>query len=111
MLASIPSPSSSVIELGPLDLRAYGLMIALGVIAAVLVSQRRWAARGGNPDDITFSVGGASTTLDAPDVSGGTALALGASFTTGGNGLKGRFEVSHDADDNTSWGIKLGIEF
>ncbi|WP_420327905.1 autotransporter outer membrane beta-barrel domain-containing protein [Mameliella sp.] len=66
---------------------------------------------GGNPDDITFSVGGASTTLDAPDVSGGTALALGASFATGGNGLKGRFEVSHDADDNTSWGIKLGIEF
>lgn len=53
MLASIPSPSSSVIELGPISLRAYGLMIALGVIAAVFVSQRRWQARGGDPDDIT----------------------------------------------------------
>lgn len=28
-------------------------MIALGVIAAVLVSQKRWTARGGDPDDIT----------------------------------------------------------
>lgn len=53
MLASIPSPSSNVIELGPISLRAYGLMIALGVIAAALVSQKRWAARGGDPDDIT----------------------------------------------------------
>ena len=52
MLASIPSPSESVLELGPLTIRAYGLMIALGVVAAVLLAQRRWAARGGNPDDI-----------------------------------------------------------
>ena len=41
MLASIPSPSESVIELGPLTLRAYGVMIAFGVVAAVLLSQRR----------------------------------------------------------------------
>jgi len=52
MLASLPSPSQSVIELGPLTIRAYGLMIALGVVAAVMVSQRRWAARGGDPEDI-----------------------------------------------------------
>ena len=44
MLASLPSPSQSVIELGPLTIRAYGLMIALGVVAAVMVSQRRWGA-------------------------------------------------------------------
>ena len=53
MLASIPSPSSSVIELGPLTLRAYGLMIALGVVAAVWLAQKRWSARGGDPDDIS----------------------------------------------------------
>ena len=35
LLASIPSPSSGSISIGPLQLRAYGLMIALGVIAAV----------------------------------------------------------------------------
>ena len=53
MLASLPSPSQSVIELGPLTIRADGLMIALGVVAAVMVSQRRWAARGGDPEDIS----------------------------------------------------------
>ncbi len=52
MLASIPSPSEGVLELGPLTIRAYGLMIALGVVAAVLLAQRRWAARGGDPEDI-----------------------------------------------------------
>ncbi len=52
-MASIPSPAQSYIELGPLTIRAYGLMIALGVIAAVWLSRRRWAARGGNPDDVS----------------------------------------------------------
>ncbi len=53
LLASIPSPSSGQISLGPLELRAYGLMIALGVVAAVLLGQRRWAERGGDPEDIS----------------------------------------------------------
>ncbi len=52
MLASIPSPSSSSIEIGPLDLRAYGLMIAFGVLAAAWLSQKRWEARGGHGDDV-----------------------------------------------------------
>lgn len=53
VLASIPSPSQSYLEIGPLSIRAYGLMIALGVIAAVWLSQRRWVARGGSREDIT----------------------------------------------------------
>ena len=40
-VASIPSPSSNAIHIGPLQLRAYGLMIALGVIAAVWLAGRR----------------------------------------------------------------------
>lgn len=35
LLGSLPSPSDSAISIGPLNLRAYGLMIALGVIAGV----------------------------------------------------------------------------
>jgi len=50
---SIPSPGNGAVTLGPLELRAYGLMIALGVFAAVALARRRWSARGGNPDDIT----------------------------------------------------------
>ncbi|MBY6115228.1 hypothetical protein KUW09_12585 [Mameliella alba] len=66
---------------------------------------------GGTPDDITFSLGGASTSFDAADVSGGGAMTLGTSFDTGRTGLKGRAEVSRDVDGETFWGIKLGMEF
>ncbi len=51
-LASIPAPPFDRIEIGPLTFRLYGLMIALGVVAAVMISQKRWADRGGDPDDI-----------------------------------------------------------
>ena len=52
LVASIPSPSSGEISIGPLDLRAYGLMIALGVIAAVWLLGRRLAEKGlGDADD------------------------------------------------------------
>jgi prolipoprotein diacylglyceryl transferase len=53
LIASIPSPPRNGLELGPLQLRAYGVMIALGVLASVWLSRRRWAARGGNPDEIS----------------------------------------------------------
>jgi prolipoprotein diacylglyceryl transferase len=47
VLASIPSPSSGSLHLGPLQLRAYGLCIALGAIAAVKIATERTRARGG----------------------------------------------------------------
>jgi prolipoprotein diacylglyceryl transferase len=52
LLASIPSPSSGAIHLGPLQIRAYGLMIALGVVAAVRFAAARWEARGGDREDL-----------------------------------------------------------
>ncbi len=53
VVASLPSPSSNAIHLGPLQLRAYGLAIAAGVMAAVWIARRRWAGRGGDPEDIS----------------------------------------------------------
>ena len=53
LLASIPSPGFKNLEIGPLNLRMYGLMIALGVVAAVWLAQRLWARDGGNPEDIS----------------------------------------------------------
>lgn len=50
MLASIPSPSRNVIEIGPLDIRIYGLMIALGVIVAVWFFSWRMRQRGVNSE-------------------------------------------------------------
>ncbi|MEO2170883.1 MAG: prolipoprotein diacylglyceryl transferase [Acidimicrobiales bacterium] len=52
VIGAIPSPSWNSISLGPLELRAYGLMIALGALVAVMWSQKRLAARGGDPEDI-----------------------------------------------------------
>ena len=45
-IASIPSPSSGALTVGPLSIHAYGLMIALGVIAAVWLLGRRLEASG-----------------------------------------------------------------
>ncbi|MHB1090904.1 MAG: prolipoprotein diacylglyceryl transferase [Ilumatobacteraceae bacterium] len=54
LLASIPSPSSGSIHLGPLKLNAYGMMIALGVIAAMWLWGRRVEARGvATRDDVS----------------------------------------------------------
>jgi prolipoprotein diacylglyceryl transferase len=52
VLASLPSPTQGVWELGPLPVRAYALCIVAGIIAAVLLTERRWVARGGAPGDV-----------------------------------------------------------
>jgi prolipoprotein diacylglyceryl transferase len=52
LVGFIPSPSRRGIGVGPLQFRAYGLAIALGVLAAVAITQRRWAHKGGDPADI-----------------------------------------------------------
>jgi len=53
LLASLPSPPNSELVLGPLRFRYYGLMIALGVLAAISIGRRRFEARGGDPEDVT----------------------------------------------------------
>ena len=52
MLTTLPSPSASSIEVFSLRFNAYGLMIALGVVAAVWLFKKRLLERGvGHPDD------------------------------------------------------------
>ncbi|GAA0834111.1 prolipoprotein diacylglyceryl transferase [Streptosporangium amethystogenes subsp. fukuiense] len=52
-LASIPSPSQGVWYLfGVVPIRAYALCIVLGVVVAVVIGERRWRARGGEPGTI-----------------------------------------------------------
>ena len=50
--ASIPSPPQGVWHLGPFPLRAYALAILLGIVAAVILTRRRWVERGGVADDV-----------------------------------------------------------
>lgn len=53
LLAYLPSPSTGVWHLGPFPLRAYALCIILGVVAAVVIGERRWVARGGTRGVVT----------------------------------------------------------
>jgi prolipoprotein diacylglyceryl transferase len=47
-LASIPSPPSNGVHLGPLFFHAYGLAYVVAVLAAVWLTTRRWEAKGGS---------------------------------------------------------------
>lgn len=52
MIASIPSPSSSGLSLGPFEIHVYGLMYVLALAAAVLITVRRWEAQGGSRETV-----------------------------------------------------------
>jgi len=49
---AIPSPSDGVWDLGPVPIRGYALCIIAGIVAAVVIGERRWQARGGRAGDI-----------------------------------------------------------
>lgn len=53
VVASIPSPPASTIPLGPVDLRAYGFLIAIGALAGVWLAGRRLAQDGLDPEIIS----------------------------------------------------------
>jgi phosphatidylglycerol---prolipoprotein diacylglyceryl transferase len=46
MVAYIPSPKHGIFHIGPLPLHAYGLMLAIGVLVATRVAERRWVRSG-----------------------------------------------------------------
>ena len=48
-LTYFPSPARGVWHLGPIPIRAYALCIIVGIVAALLIGDRRWRARGGEP--------------------------------------------------------------
>ena len=49
-LASIPSPSSGTLDLGPITIHMYGLMLLLGIAACIWLTGVRWVHRGGDWD-------------------------------------------------------------
>ena len=50
LLASIPSPSSGTLDLGPVTIHMYGLMLLAGIAACIAITGVRWVARGGDWD-------------------------------------------------------------
>jgi prolipoprotein diacylglyceryl transferase len=49
-LASIPSPSSGTVDLGPLSLHMYGVTLLVAIAAAILLTGYRWTRLGGDWD-------------------------------------------------------------
>jgi prolipoprotein diacylglyceryl transferase len=50
VLLSIPSPHSGTLEVGPLTLHMYGLMLLAGIAACIWLTGVRWVRRGGDWD-------------------------------------------------------------
>jgi prolipoprotein diacylglyceryl transferase len=48
----IPSPKDGIVHIGPIPLHAYGLMLAIGVLVAVYVAEKRWEKAGHDPKEI-----------------------------------------------------------
>jgi prolipoprotein diacylglyceryl transferase len=45
LFAAFPSPSSGDVDVGPVQVHAYGLMLLLGIVAATWLTGRRWTGR------------------------------------------------------------------
>jgi len=50
VFASIPSPSTGTLDVGPLTIHMYGLMLLLGIAACIWLTGVRWTRRGGDWD-------------------------------------------------------------
>jgi phosphatidylglycerol---prolipoprotein diacylglyceryl transferase len=50
VIASFPSPSSGTLDVGPITIHMYGLMLLLGIAAAIWLTGVRWVRLGGDWD-------------------------------------------------------------
>jgi prolipoprotein diacylglyceryl transferase len=49
LASHIPSPPANGFHIGPAFIHFYGLMYVVGITLAVIITRRRWQARGGDP--------------------------------------------------------------
>jgi prolipoprotein diacylglyceryl transferase len=56
MIASIPSPSTNGIHIGPLFVHAYGLAYVFAVAAAIVIARRRWERRADGDRALVYEV-------------------------------------------------------
>jgi prolipoprotein diacylglyceryl transferase len=50
IVASIPSPHTGLVNIGPLHVHLYGLTLLVAILACVWLTTRRWKRQGGDPD-------------------------------------------------------------
>jgi prolipoprotein diacylglyceryl transferase len=89
MLSFIPSPAHGIVHIGPLQLHAYGLMLAIGVLVAAKIADVRWRRTGHDPKVISE--------IAVPVVIGGVIGArvyhLFTGYSWDAGGITGAFEI------------------
>src|SRR5436309_68042 len=89
MSAFIPSPARGILHIGPIQLHAYGLMLAIGVLVAAKIADVRWRRSGHNPRVIAE--------IAVPVVVGGVIGArvyhLFTGYSWDESGITGAFEI------------------
>jgi prolipoprotein diacylglyceryl transferase len=89
MLGYIPSPAHGILHIGPLQLHAYGLMLAIGVIAAAKIAEVRWK-RGGHDPRI---IGEIAVPVVIAGVIGARVYHLFTGYKWSEGGVAGAFEI------------------
>jgi prolipoprotein diacylglyceryl transferase len=89
MQAYIPSPAHGIVHIGPIQLHAYGLMLAIGVLVAAKIADVRWQRTGNDPKVIAE--------IAVPVVIGGVVGAriyhLFTGYKWSEGGITGAFEI------------------
>ena len=91
MLAFIPSPANGILHIGPLQLHAYGLMLAIGVLAAAKIADVRWRRTGHNPKVIAEI----AVPVVIAGIVGARVYHLFTGYKWDQDGIAGAFEIWH----------------
>ena len=89
MLGYIPSPEHGTIDVGPLRLHAYGLMLAIGVLAAAKIADLRWR-QAGNDSRV---IGEIAVPVVVAGVIGARVYHLFTGYKWSDDGIVGAFEI------------------
>jgi prolipoprotein diacylglyceryl transferase len=100
LIAYIPSPAHGIV--GPLPLHAYGLMLAIGVIVAATIAEKRWVAGGHDPKEFS----GIVVPVVVCGVIGARVYHLFTGYKWSRDGFVGTFEIWRGG--LSIWGAVLG---
>jgi prolipoprotein diacylglyceryl transferase len=88
-VAFIPSPKHGIVHIGPLPLHAYGLMLAIGVLVAARVAEKRWIRTGRDPKEFSAIV----VPVVIAGVIGARVYHLFTGYNWSAGGFVGAFEI------------------
>jgi prolipoprotein diacylglyceryl transferase len=89
MLGYLPSPEHGTIDIGPLSLHAYGLMLAIGVLVAARIADVRWRHAGNTSN----AIGELAVPVVVSGVIGARIYHLFTGYKWSEEGISGAFQI------------------